>query len=71
MSDTLVSLFNAFFSAGMIIGPLISSYLTLATNFRTCSDFEAILIFSFLIVYFLAVYLPMKLDNKKRRKAIN
>lgn len=65
MSDTLVALFNSFFSCGMITGPLIGSYLTLGTDFRFCSDFEALLLAVFFVVYLTVVYIPLKLKEKK------
>lgn len=65
MSDTLVALFNSFFSLGMIFGPLIGSYLTLATDFRFCSDFEALLLACFFVLYLTVVYIPLKLKQKK------
>ncbi len=34
LNDVLVGMFNSFFSLGLIIGPLASSYVAIATSFR-------------------------------------
>ena len=64
MNDTLVALFNSFFSLGLIIGPLAGSYITLGTNFRFCTDIEALVLLGFFTLYIAVVYLPMKIMKR-------
>jgi len=66
LNDILVALFNSFFSLGLIIGPLASSYITLATNFRICTDYEALAMAAFAIIFICAVFIPTQLKKKKK-----
>lgn len=68
MNDTLVALFNSFFSLGLIVGPLAGSYITLATNFRICTESEALFLFGFFLLYLSFVYIPMKVSKKNNSK---
>ena len=61
LSDILSGLYNAGFSLGTFIGPMVGSYLTIwYQSFRICSDYFAIatLIFSVLLIVF--VYMPLR-----------
>lgn len=74
MNDNLVALFNSFFSLGLIMGPLVGSYITLATDFRFCTDVQALFVLSFFGLYVCVVYLPMKIRKmpfKPEKKAFS
>lgn len=66
LNDCLVGLYNSFFTFGMIVGPLASSYIVLATDFRLCTDAEAILLLTFFFVYLCVVFIPLKLKKKAK-----
>jgi MFS family permease len=68
LNDLLVGLYNGFFSLGMIIGPLASSYITLATNFRLCSDIEALTLGFFGFVYVAFIVIPTRLRPKRKMR---
>ena len=65
LSDTLIGLFNACFSLGLIFGPLISSYIFLATDFRYTVNAQAIFVLAFFLLYFAIVWVPMRLWPEK------
>ncbi|CDW71415.1 permeases of the major facilitator superfamily [Stylonychia lemnae] len=65
LNDTLVALFNCSFTLGLFVGPFASSYIALGTSFTTCTDAEALICFGFMTLYFLIVFVPMKIKNAK------
>lgn len=62
LNDILSGLFNAAFSLGVFIGPMVGSYLTIwYQSFRICSDFFAIGTFMFVVLLIVFVYIPLRI----------
>jgi MFS family permease len=53
VTDVSAGVFNSGLGVGQVIGPIFGSYVTQATDFRTCSDMIGIILFVYTIVYFL------------------
>lgn len=59
LSDILSGLYNAGFSLGTIVGPIVGSYLTIwYKSFSICTDYFAITTFIFCAAMLIFVYLP-------------
>jgi MFS family permease len=53
LTDISAGVFNSCLGIGQVIGPIFGSYVTQATNFRTCSDIVGYILFTYSVVYFL------------------
>ncbi|TNV80437.1 hypothetical protein FGO68_gene7182 [Halteria grandinella] len=71
LNDTLAGLYNAGFSLGTIIGPIMGSYITIYSgSFSVCADFFSIGTVAFCMVLGLAVYYPLARKEKIRNRLI-
>lgn len=52
LTDISAGVFNSFLGVGQVIGPIFGSYVTQATDFRTCSDIVGYILFVYAVVYF-------------------
>ena len=69
LSDILSGLYNAGFSTGVILGPLIASYITLGLNsYRLQSDCFAFFGIGFGVLHFLVVFVPRYLRRNSTMK---
>lgn len=69
LANILSGLYNAGFSMGTILGPVVGSYITIwSGSFRVCSDFFAIVTFIYCLALFGFVYYPFaKTETMKYR----
>jgi MFS family permease len=69
LSDILSGLYNAGFSLGTIIGPILGSYITIwSGSFRICSDYFAFFTIGYVFALLAFVYYPfIKRETVKYR----
>jgi MFS family permease len=65
LSDILSGIYNAGFSTGVIIGPLIGSYLTIWLDYGKMNDIMGFFGIAFGILHLIFVYIPKKMAIKK------
>ncbi len=53
LTDISAGVFNSGLGIGQVVGPIFGSYVTQATDFRTCTDIVGFILFTYAIVYFL------------------
>eukprot|EP00344_Euplotes_crassus_P004222 CAMPEP_0196996980 /NCGR_PEP_ID=MMETSP1380-20130617/2738_1 /TAXON_ID=5936 /ORGANISM="Euplotes crassus, Strain CT5" /LENGTH=358 /DNA_ID=CAMNT_0042413105 /DNA_START=379 /DNA_END=1455 /DNA_ORIENTATION=+ len=53
VTDISAGVFNSGLGIGQVVGPIFGSYVTQATDFRTCSDIVGYILFTYSILYFL------------------
>ena len=66
LSDVLSGIYNAGFSTGVIIGPLIGSYLTIWLDYGKMNDIMGFFGIGFGIVHLLFVYIPKRMALKNK-----
>jgi MFS family permease len=66
VNDLLAGLFRAAQSTGMIMGPMLGSYMTIyLKSFRKCSDIMALITVAFMVLMILCVLIPAIVRNKR------
>ena len=61
----MVALFNSAFTLGLFVGPFASSYIVLSTSFTTTTDVESLVCVTFMVLYFIFVWIPLKIQKMK------
>ena len=65
LSDILSGIYNAGFSTGVIIGPLIGSYLTIWLDYGKMNDIMGFFGIIFGLLHLILVYIPKRMANRK------
>jgi MFS family permease len=47
LTDISAGVFNSFLGVGQVVGPIFGSYVTEATDFRTCSEIVGVILFAY------------------------
>jgi MFS family permease len=53
VTDISAGMFNCGLGVGQVLGPIFGSYITRATDFRTCSDLVGLILLVYSLLYFL------------------
>ncbi len=68
MNDLLAGLFRTAQAIGMIMGPMLGSYMMLyLKSFRICSDIMASLTVIFMILMIICVFIPSIISSSMKR----
>lgn len=75
LTDISAGVFNSGLGIGQVIGPIFGSYVTEATDFRSCSDIVGYILFAYAILYFLLgdgiVLLRTVCKEQKRKEVVD
>jgi MFS family permease len=69
LSDILSGIYNAGFSTGVIIGPLIGSYLTIWLDYGSMNDIMGFFGIAFGLLHLIFVYIPKMMAIRKANKS--
>eukprot|EP00347_Sterkiella_histriomuscorum_P004819 403358969 len=70
VQDIVSGVFNSSYALGGITGPLFGGYVNRATNFRTTSDIQALILIGIALLQLVIVYIPMKVKEFKQHKKL-